>query len=80
MPLTSGNEFPHTLIGGVSGATAWSRLPGVLGGNGMSLTDPVACTVRSHPLNSRDEYAGDTKRRSLGSWLSGAGFSLQLRS
>jgi hypothetical protein len=32
-PLTSGNEFLHTMIGGVSGATAWARL---LGRNGMS--------------------------------------------
>ena len=26
-PLTSRNELPHTMIGGVSGATTWSRLP-----------------------------------------------------
>jgi hypothetical protein len=73
MPVTSGDLVSHALPGGVSGATAWSRLPGMPGGNGMSSNRMRQLHSKTHPLTAAMRYVGDTKRRSLGFWPPAAG-------
>jgi hypothetical protein len=63
--LTSGNDFPHTMIGGVSGATAWSRLPGR---NGMSSNWMRRLHSKTHPLVAGMRYVGTP---SSGHWRFG---------
>ena len=61
----------QTMIGGVSEATAWPRLPGR---NGMSSNRMRRLhSVTPYPLIAVMRYLGDTKRRSLASWPAGAG-------
>jgi hypothetical protein len=64
-PLTSGNELPHAMIGGVSGATAWSRLPGR---NGMSSNRIRRLHSKTHPLMAAIRYVGTP---SAGHWRFG---------
>jgi hypothetical protein len=49
------------------------------GGNGMSSNRMRRLHSKTHPLIAAMRYVGDTKRRSLGFWPPGAGFSPQPR-
>jgi hypothetical protein len=63
--LASGNELPHTMIGGVSGATAW---PGLPGRNGMSSNRMRRLHSKTHPLIAAMRYV---RTPSAGQWRFG---------
>ena len=63
--LTRGNESPHTMIGGVSGATAWPRLPGR---NGRSSNRMRRLHNKTHPLIAAMRHVGTP---SAGHWRLG---------
>ncbi len=58
---------------------AWSRLPGMPGGNGRHLTGCVDCTVRGPSAHSRDEVRRGHQAQVTRLLAARAGFGLQLR-